>query len=282
VKRQCELLRVPRSTAYYRPAEGVDGDELALMRLIDKIHVQHPFKGSRRITGDLRHDHGSRVNRKRVRRLMQLMGISAIYPKPKTTKAGRGPGHKVFPYLLNGLKIAAANAVWCADISYIPMARGFCYLVAIMDVASRRILAWRLSNTLDARFCVAALEEALVRYGAPTIFNTDQGAQFTSEAFTGVLQAAGVRISMDGRGAWRDNVFIERFWWSLKHEEVYLWAYDSVWDARRGISNYIGYYNVERSHSSLQDRTPVEAYSQSMPPAPRLPAQPQAQVMSLC
>lgn len=253
MKRQCELLKVPRSTAYYQPVAGVPDDDLVVMRLIDEIHVQYPFMGSRRITQDLQRDHGLRVNRKRVRRLMQLMGISAIYPKPKTSRAGRGPGRKVFPYLLTGVNITVTNDVWAADISYIPMARGFAYLVAIMDVRSRRILAWRLSNTLDARFCVAALEEALVRYGAPTIFNTDQGAQFTSEAFTSVLQAAGVRISMDGRGAWRDNVFIERFWWSLKHEEVYLRAYDSLWDARKGISNYIGYYNGERSHSSLQD-----------------------------
>lgn len=273
---------MPRSTAYYQPVEGVPDEDLVVMHLIDKIHVKHPFKGSRRITSDLRKLHGRRVNRKRVRRLMLKMGITAIYPKPKTTKADRGPNHKVFPYLLAGIDISAANDVWCADITYIPMARGFCYLVAIMDVHSRRILAWRLSNTLDTRFCLEALEEALVRYGAPAIFNTDQGAQFTASAFTGVLQAAGVRISMDGRGAWRDNVFIERFWWSLKHEEVYLRAYDSVWDARQSIRSYMAYYNSERSHSSLQDRTPVEAYSQSLPPAPPLPAQPQAQVMNLC
>lgn len=257
------------------------------MHLIDKIHVKHPFKGSRRITRDLRELHEQTVNRKRVRRLMLRMGISAIYPRPKTTKIGRGAGHKVFPYLLNGLDIAAANDVWSADITYIPMARGFCYLVAIMDVASRRILAWRLSNTMDARFCVEALEEALTRYGTPSIFNTDQGAQFTADAFTSGLQAAGVRISMDGRGAWRDNVFIERFWWTLKHEEVYLKAYDSVWDARQGISNYISFYNAERSHSSLQDRTPVDAYTRSQPAAPAslpLPApnQSQAQARSLC
>lgn len=175
MKRQCELLKVPRSTAYYRPLAGVSEDNLVAMHLIDKNHVKHPFKGSRRIAKDLQHDHGLRVNRKRVRRLMLKIGSQAIYPRPRTTKLGRGPGHKVFPYLLSGLDISAANDVWCADITYIPMARGFCYLVAIMDVASRRILAWRLSNTMDARFCVAALEEALVRYGAPTIFNTDQG-----------------------------------------------------------------------------------------------------------
>jgi len=256
------------------------------MHLIDKIHVKHPFKGSRRITEDLQKDHGLRVNRKRVRRLMLLMGVTAIYPKPRTSKLGRGPGHKVFPYLLSGLDISAANDVWCADITYIPMARGFCYLVAIMDVASRRILAWRLSNTLDTRFCVAALEEALVRYGAPGIFNTDQGAQFTASAFTCVLQAAGVKISMDGRGAWGDNVFIERFWWTLKHEEVYLKAYDSVWHARQHISAYMDYYNGERSHSSLGDRTPVEAYIRSLPAAPAspplpAPTQPEEQVINL-
>lgn len=278
---------MPRSTAYYRAAEGVDGDELVLMHLIDKIHVQHPFKGSRRITKDLQKLHGRRVSRKRVRRLMLKMGISAIYPKPRTTKAGRGPGHKVFPYLLRGVDISAANAVWAADITYIPMARGFCYLVAIMDVHSRRILAWRLSNTLDSRFCVEALEEALVHFGRPTIFNTDQGAQFTANAFTSALQAAGVQISMDGRGAWRDNVFIERFWWTLKHEEVYLRAYDSVWEARQCISNYLDYYNADRFHSSLEDQTPVEAYTRSLPAAKATlllpgPSQPQAQVMSLC
>ena len=168
---------MPRSTAYYQPVEGVPDEDLVVMHLIDKIHVKHPFKGSRRITSDLRKLHGRRVNRKRVRRLMLKMGITAIYPKPKTTKADRGPNHKVFPYLLAGIDISAANDVWCADITYIPMARGFCYLVAIMDVHSRRILAWRLSNTLDTRFCLEALEEALVRYGAPAIFNTDQGAQ---------------------------------------------------------------------------------------------------------
>jgi len=277
---------VPRSTAYYQPAAGVTDAELAVMHLLDKLHTKHPFLGSRRMSQVLWERHGVRVNRKRVRRLMQLMGIQAIYPKPRTSKAGRGPNHKVFPYLLSGVNISAANDVWSADITYIPMARGFCYLVAIMDVASRRILAWRLSNTLDSRFCIEALEEALVRFGTPTIFNTDQGAQFTANAFTSVLQAAGVRISMDGKGAWRDNIFIERFWWSLKHEEVYLRAYDCVWDARRHISAYLDYYNSERPHSSLENRAPVEAYSQSLPAVPAaapLPTspQPQEQVMSL-
>lgn len=257
------------------------------MHLIDKIHVKHPFKGSRRITRELRELHGLRVNRKRVRRLLLQMGISAIYPKPRTTKAGRGPGHKVFPYLLNGVAISAANDVWAADITYIPMARGFAYLAAIMDVANRRILAWRLSNTMDSRFCVEALQEAMQRFGTPTIFNTDQGAQFTANAFTDVLQAAGVQISMDGRGAWRDNVFIERFWWTLKHEEVYLRAYDSLWEARSCISNYIDFYNSDRPHSSLEHQTPVMAYNQTLaaaPATPPLPAQPQlqVQVMNSC
>lgn len=255
------------------------------MHLIDKIHVKHPFKGSQRITRDPQALHGLRVNRKRVRRLMPKMGISTIYPKSKTSKRGQGPGHKVFPYLLNGVAITAANDVWAADITYIPMARGFAYLVAIMDVCNRRILAWRLSNTMDSRFCVEALQEAMQRFGAPTIFNTDQGAQSSADACASVLQAAGVRISMDGRGAWRGNVFIERLWWTLKHEEVYLRAYDSMWEARHDIGTYLDFYNNHHQHSSLEQLTPVEAYNQSLPAAPALPPlpaqpQPQAQVMS--
>lgn len=202
-----------------------------------------------------------RVNRKCVQRLMRLMGITAIYPKPRTTRPGGGAGHKIYPYLLNGLAIERPNQVWAADITYIPMAAGFCYLVAIMDVYSRRILSWRLSNIPDARMCVEALEEALVRYGQPMIFNTDLGSQFTSTAFTGVLED-GVQISMDGKGSWIDNVFIERFWRSLKYEEVYLHANENVREAKNGITRYMEYYNHARRHASLDRRTPEQAYNQ--------------------
>ena len=210
IKRQCELLKVARSSLYYEPAPTCVVD-LELMRIIDEVHVDEPFLGTRRMTTRLRKDHDHQVSRKRVQRLMRLMGVTAIYPKPKTTLPGRGPLHEVYPYLLGNLDVNAANVAWAVDVTYIPMARGFAYLAAIIDVYSRRILSWRLSNTLDARFCVEALEEALRRYGRPQVFNSDQGRQFTSRRFTQVLKDAGVRISMDGRGAWRDNVFIERF-----------------------------------------------------------------------
>lgn len=273
ITRQCELLKVPRSSVYYEPAPICVLD-LELMRIIDEIHVDEPFLGSRRMTTRIRKDHGHEVCRKRVRRLMQLMGITAIYPKPKTTLPGRGPLHEVYPYLLGNLDVNAANVAWAVDVTYIPMARGFGYLVAIIDVFSRRILSWRLSNTLDAGFCVEALEEALRRYGKPLVFNSDQGRQFTSRRFTQILKDAGVRISMDGRGAWRDNVFIERFWWALKHEEVYLRAYENLWHARSSIEAYMNYYNDRRYHTSLNNRTPASVYEESIKQALPLPELP--------
>ena len=265
IKRQCELLRIPRSSAYYRPAEPVCDADVEVMDVIDRIHVDEPFKGSRRLSVDLQLDHGLLVNRKRVQRLMRVMGITPVYPKPRTTKPGFGKHHKVFPYLLRDVIITASNDVWAADLTYIPMARGFVYLVAIMDVRSRKILSWRLSNTMDQAFCIEALEEAMDRYGKPKIFNSDQGSQFTSDRFTSILLAAGVKVSMDGRGAWRDNVFIERFWWTLKHEEVYLRAYESVWEARTRIGLFMHRYNGTRRHSSLKNQTPDVVYEQLLP-----------------
>ena len=275
IKRQCELLKVARSSLYYEPAPTCVVD-LVLMRIIDEVHVDEPFLGSRRMTTRLRKDHDHQVSRKRVQRLMRLMGVTAIYPKPKTTLPGGGPLHEVYPYLLGNLDVDSANVAWGVDVTYIPMARGFAYLVAIIDVYSRRILSWRLSNTLDARFCVEALEEALRCYGRPLVFNSDQGRQFTSRRFTQVLKDAGVRISMDGRGAWRDNVFIERFWWTLKHEEVYLRAYENLWHARSSIEIYMNYYNDRRYHTMLNNCTPATVYDESISQALPLPDHPPA------
>lgn len=269
VKRQCELLRIARSSAYYEPVPVPEAD-LEAMREIDRLHVDKPFLGSRRLVDELR-ELGIPINRKRLRRLMRLMGIQAIYPKPRTTKPGSGAGHRIYPYLLNDIKADRANRVWAADITFIPMARGFAYLVAIIDVQSRRVLSWRLSNSMDTRFCLEALEVALTRFGPPEVFNTDQGSQFTSEAFTSALEANDIRISMDGKGRWKDNVFIERFWWTLKYEHVYLHAYDDLWQAKQAIGKYIDYYNNERGHSSLEKLTPKQAYQQSLadqPPPP--------------
>jgi putative transposase len=227
------------------------------MRRIDELFTSWPFLGSRRMTAMLR-TQGHAVNRKRVRRLMRRMGIAALGPKPRTSKPA--PGHKIFPYLLRGVAILRPNQVWCADITYIPIGRGFLYLVAIMDWASRAVLSWRLSNTMDVSFCVSALEEALARFGTPAIFNTDQGSQFTSSAFTGVLIAAGVRISMDGRGRWMDNVFIERLWRSLKHEDVYLKGYADGREAHAGIAAWLAFYNSRRPHQALANRTPMAVW----------------------
>ena len=257
ITRQCRLLELSRSSVYYQGVPLPEGD-LALMRRIDEIHLKLPFYGSRRIRDQLQRE-GYKVNRKKVRRLMHLMGISALYPKRRTSLPDRG--HKIYPYLLRDLTIECPNQVWCADICYIPMARGFLYLVAIMDWASRKVLSWRISNTMDTEFCVDALEEALGHYGTPEIFNTDQGAQFTSDAFTTVLKDAGVRISMDGKGRWIDNVFIERLWRSLKYEEVYLKAYETVAEAIRGIGDYFDLYNEERPHQALARLTPNEVYT---------------------
>ena len=260
VTRQCQLLNLNRSTVYYQPM-GVSDEDLKLMRLIDKIHLKRPFYGSRRIRDDLQ-GLGYPVNRKRVQRLMRKMGIMALYPKVNTSRPGKG--HKIYPYLLRGLMIDRPNQVWATDLTYIPMAKGFVYVVAIMDWYSRKVLAWRVSNSMDADPCVEALEEAISRYGAPDIFNTDQGSQFTSDAFTGVLKEADIKISMDGKGRWVDNVFVERLWRSLKYEEVYLKAYDTVAEARLGIGNYFRFYNRERRHQSLDRQTPDQVYDGSV------------------
>jgi putative transposase len=257
VRRQCTLLGLSRSGVYRPKPPANDDADLALMRRIDELFTQWPFYGSRRMTVALRGE-GHAVNRKRVQRLMRQMGIAALGPKPNTSKPA--PGHKVFPYLLRDLTIDRPNQVWAADITYIPLARGFLYLVAIIDWASRAVLSWRLSNTLDVSFCVSALEEALARFGRPEIFNTDQGAQFTSAAFTGRLAAEGIRISMDGRGRWMDNVFIERLWRSLKHEEVYLKHYADGGEARTGIAAWMAFYNGQRPHQALGYRTPLTVY----------------------
>jgi len=227
------------------------------MRAMDEIHLRLPFYGSRRLCDELA-DQGHRVNRKCVQRLMRQMGLNALYPKANTSRAHHA--HKVYPYLLRGLAIERPNQVWCADVTYIPMRKGFVYLVAIMDWYSRKVLSWRLSNTLDADFCVSALREALCTYGTPEIFNTDQGCQFTSESFVHVLKEAKVTISMDGKGRWMDNVFIERLWRSLKYEEVYLHAYDSVAEARHGIRCWMDFYNHRRKHQGLDKRTPNTVY----------------------
>ena len=253
--RQCALLGISRSSVYYQ-CKGMSKHDLELMALIDRQYLKTPFYGSRRMKISLR-GQGHRVNRKRVRRLMRLMGITAIYQRPNTSRPTQG--HKIYPYLLRGVTIDRVNQVWGADITYIPMAHGFIYLVAIMDWYSRYVLAWRLSNTLDVEFCVDALEEALSK-GTPEIFNTDQGSQFTSEAFTGVLLKRGIKISMDGKGRCQDNVFVERLWRSLKYEEVYLKGYQRVPEARSGIGAYLSFYNQERPHQALGYRTPREVF----------------------
>ncbi len=256
IVRQCRLLDISRSGIYYQP-KGMSEEYLTLMELIDRQYLATPFYGARKIAAWLK-SQGQRVNRKRVRHLMQLMGLKAIYRRPRTSQPA--PGHKIYPYLLNSMKVTRSNQVWAADITYIPMARGFLYLVAIIDMYSRYVLSWRLSNTLDAGFCVGALEEAL-RKGRPEIFNTDQGAQFTSEAFTGLLVRHGIRISMDGKGSYNDNLFIERLWRSVKYEEVYLKAYQDGREARIGLGNYFRFYNTERPHQALGYRTPAEVFN---------------------
>ncbi|MGR5308312.1 IS3 family transposase [Vibrio mediterranei] len=256
IKRQCELLCIARSTAYYQPI-GLSAEEIELRRMIDEIHLQYPFMGSRRIRNELAKK-GHNVNRKRVVRLMRDMGIGAIYPKPRTTLANKA--HKVYPYLLRDIEVTYPNQAWAIDITYIPMAKGFLYLVAIIDWYSRKVLSWRLSNTMDTSFCIEALEDALKHYGPPDIFNSDQGSQFTSTEFTQKLIEHGVRISMDGKGRWVDNVFIERLWRSLKYEEVYLKAYTTPREAELEIGDYMVFYNEERNHQGLNDLTPDEAY----------------------
>ena len=268
--RQCALVGISRSSLYHLPTEA-GAEDMELMALIDQQYLKTPFYGSRRMTAWLS-NHGHQVNRKRVRRLMQLIGLEAIYRRPNTSKPN--PGHKVYPYLLRGLEINRVNQVWATDITYIPMARGFLYLVAIMDWHSRYVLAWRLSNTLEVDFCVAALEEALSK-GRPQIFNTDQGSQFTSEAFTGMLLAQGVQVSMDGRGRCMDNVFVERLWRSIKYEEVYLKAYQNGTEARKGIGAYLAFYNQERPHQALGYRSPGQVF-QAVSPQRCLLEHPQA------
>jgi putative transposase len=254
---QCALVGISRS-AFYGGPRSESAENLALMRAIDEQFMETPWYGSRQMARHLRR-HGHAIGRKRVRRLMARMGLAAVYQRPKTTV--RHPQHRVWPYLLRGLVVDRPDQVWCADITYIPMRRGFLYLVAVMDWFSRRVLAWRLSNTMDADFCIEALQEAMARFGRPTIFNTDQGSQFTSPRFTEVLMEAGVRISMDGRGRWLDNVFIERLWRSLKYECIYLNAFETGSEARAGIGRWITYYNGSRPHTALGGRTPAEVHT---------------------
>jgi len=256
VVRQCSLLGISRSGLYYRP-KGISEEDLALMKLIDRQYLVTPFYGSRKIVAWLLRQ-GQQVNRKRVRRLMRVMGLAAIYRRPRTSRPA--PGHRIYPYLLAGMKITRPNQVWAADITYIPMARGFLYLMAIIDWYSRYVLSWRLSNTLDAGFCIEALEEALAK-GRPEIFNTDQGSQFTSEAFSGLLEQYDVRISMDGKGSYTNNLFIERLWRTVKYEEGYLKAYQDGKEDRLSLGEYFRFYNTERPHQALGYRTPAEVFA---------------------
>ena len=261
VVRQCEILELARSTAYYTP-KPTSPEDLALMRRIDELHLDYPFAGSRMLR-DLLRNAGQPVGRKRVRRLMRQMRIEALYRKPNTSR--RHAAHPIYPYLLRNLSIERPNHVWATDITYIPMRRGFVYLVAIVDWYSRRVLAWRLSNTLTTDFCIEALEEAITRYGTPEIFNTDQGSQFTSAEFTGILKENGIRISMDGKGCWRDNVFVERLWRTIKYEEVYLKAYDSVSHAKASLGQFIMFYNSRRPHQTFAGKTPDMIYFANLP-----------------
>ncbi|MGC1613545.1 MAG: IS3 family transposase [Candidatus Acidiferrum sp.] len=263
LSRQAELLRLSRGSLYYH-SSAVSAADLAIMRRIDELHLDYPFAGSRMLR-DLLRGEGIAVGRDRVASMMRRMGIEALYRRPHTSKPA--DGHKIYPYLLRGLTVDRANQVWAMDITYIPMARGFVYLAAVVDWFSRRVLAWRVSITLDVGFCLDAVEEALARFGKPEIFNTDQGSQFTSADFTGLLLENAIAISMDGRGAWRDNVFVERLWRSVKYEEVYLRAYDSVGEARASIGRYLDFYNRKRPHSSLDARTPDRAYFDALPMA---------------
>lgn len=261
ISRQARLLSISRGTVYYRP-QAVSTRDKELMDLIDKLHLELPFAGARMLR-DLLRLLGFDTGRRHVSTLMKRMGIEALYRKPKTTR--RHPGHKVYPYLLRGMEVNRANQVWAMDITYIPMARGFVYLTAVVDWYSRRVLCWKLSTTMDAYFCVEAVEEAIARHGVPEIMNTDQGSQFTSQAFIGLLKEHGIKISMDGKGAWRDNVFVERLWRSVKYEEVYLHAYESVSAARVGLDRYFRFYNTRRPHSSLDRETPDTVYFGSLP-----------------
>jgi putative transposase len=261
ITRQAEVLCVSRSSVYYLPRPMSDSD-LAIMRRLDRLHLKYPFAGARMLKGFLAAE-GNKIGRRHVKTLMRRMGIEALYRRPRTTKPE--PGHKIYPYLLRGKEIKRPNQVWAMDITYITMARGFVYLAVVLDWASRRVLSWRVSITMEAAFCVETLQDALAKHGKPEIFNTDQGSQFTGAAFTGVLADNDIAISMDGKGAWRDNVFVERLWRSVKYEEVYLKAYDSVGEARASIGRYLDFYNARRPHSSLDGTTPDQAYFARLP-----------------
>jgi putative transposase len=262
ITKQAEVLRISRGSVYYQPPPVPEAD-LAIMRRLDRLHLEFPFAGSRMLRGLLVGE-GCKIGRRHVKTLMRRMGIEALYRRPRTTKPE--PGHKIYPYLLRGMAITRPNQVWAMDITYIPMARGFVYLAVVLDWFSRRVLSWRLSITMEAAFCAETLQDALARYGKPDVFNTDQGSQFTGAAFTGALASNGIAISMDGKGAWRDNVFVERLWRSVKYEEVYLRAYDNVPEARASIGRYLDFYNSRRPHSSLDGMTPDQAYCP--PPLP--------------
>ena len=261
ISQQAKALGISRGTAYYQ-SKPVSPRDQALMNRIDRLHLELPFAGARMLR-DLLRQEGHKVGRKHVSTLMKRMGIEALHRKPRTTK--RHPGHKVYPYLLRNLPITRVNQAWAMDITYLPMARGFVYLAAVVDWYSRRVLSWKVSTTMDVHFCLEAVEEAIANYGTPEIMNTDQGSQFTSQAFTGLLKESDIQISMDGKGAWRDNVFVERLWRSVKYEEVYLHAYDSVSSARAGLDRYFRFYNGRRPHSSLDRQTPDQVYFESLP-----------------
>ena len=265
IVRQCQILELARSTAYYQ-AQPESPEDLTLMRRIDELHMDWPFAGARMLRRLLKRE-GQAVGRRHVSTLMKRMGIHALYRKPNTSR--RHPAHKVYPYLLRNLPITRSNHVWAADITYIPMKRGFVYLFAVLDWASRRVLSWRVSNTLTTDFCIDAVQEAINRYGKPNIFNTDQGCQFTSMEFTELLKQNSITISMDGKGCWRDNVFVERLWRSVKYEEVYLHAYDSVSEAKNGLGKYFNRYNQLRPHTALDDQTPDEFYFNNLPALPK-------------
>jgi putative transposase len=261
ISKQAEVLNISRGSVYYLP-RPVSESDLAIMKRLDRLHLEYPFAGSRMLQGLLVAE-GSKIGRRHVRTLMRRMGIEALYRRPRTTTPE--PGHKIYPYLLRGMEITRPNQVWAMDITYIPMARGFVYLAVVLDWFSRRVLSWRLSITMEESFCVETLEDALARHDKPEIFNTDQGSQFTGAAFTSALADKGITISMDGKGAWRDNVFVERLWRTIKYEEVYLRAYDSVADARQSIGCYLDFYNTKRPHQSLDGGTPAQAYFTKLP-----------------
>jgi putative transposase len=261
ITRQAKALNISRGSVYYLPRPVSEAD-LAIMRRLDRLHLEFPFAGARMLQGLLSAD-GCKFGRRHVKTLMRRMGIEALYRRPRTTKPE--PGHKIYPYLLRGMEITRPNQVWATDITYIPMERGFVYLAVVLDWFSRRVLSWRVSITMEAAFCVETLEDAMVHHGKPDIFNTDQGSQFTGAAFTGVLIKNGIAISMDGKGAWRDNVFVERLWRSVKYEEVYIRAYDNVSEARASIGRYLAFYNGRRPHSSLDGATPDHAYFTPLP-----------------